>query len=143
MGKTALQIFSYQKSNAVLPFYYNHIPAGFPSPADDFIDVKLDLNEYLVKNPVATFFVRVSGDAMKNVGIFPGDILIVDRSVDPLNGSLIVAVVNGELMVRCYHRLQNTVQLTSANQHYHTITITEDMEFQVWGVVTYVIHKPK
>ena len=116
------------------------ISAGFPSPAEDYIDNHLDLNEYLIKHPSATFFVRVEGDSMIKAGIHHGDILIVDRSLEPAHKKIIVAVINGELTVKRIHRTHDTLFLVPENDHFERIGITEEMDFQVWGVVTHVIH---
>lgn len=127
-----------------LDLYGAKVSAGFPSPAGDVMEGKLDLNEHLIKNPPATFFVRVIGDSMIGAGIYPDDLLVVDRSIDPKSGKIVIAVVDGELTVK---RLMlggrgNNVFLVPENPAYRTITITEDMSFHVWGVVTYVIHQP-
>ena len=127
------------------------VPAGFPSPADDFADVKLDLNEYLITHPAATFFVRVSGDSMIGAGIFDQDILIVDRSLEPRNRSVIIAVLDGEVLVKrlvmkrvMYDAkrllIRGNIILLSENEKYPPIIVTKETDFTVWGVVTYVIH---
>ncbi len=116
--------------------------AGFPSPADDFVELNLDLNDYLVDHPEATFFVRVSGDSMINAGIHQDDLLIVDRSLEPENDKVIIAIVNGEFTCKKFHKdSQGNIKLLPANKNYSPIEISENMDFQVWGVVTYVIHK--
>lgn len=130
-----------KKSNVALPLYLESIKAGFPSPADDFIDKKLDLNDYLVKHPVATFFVRVSGDSMLGAGIHSGDILVVDRALDAFNNNIVVAVVNGELTVKRLKTGKGRVILMPENSNYKPINISEDDAFSIWGVVTSVIHK--
>ncbi|MBP7460672.1 MAG: translesion error-prone DNA polymerase V autoproteolytic subunit [Candidatus Delongbacteria bacterium] len=119
----------------------SRIVAGFPSPADDFIDKKLDLNEYLVHHPSATFFVRVEGDSMIGAGIHSGDLLIVDRSLEAMNNYIIVAVVNGELTVKRLRKSRNKICLVPENDHYPVLDVTPDMDFAVWGIVTHVIHK--
>lgn len=126
-----------------LPLYATSVSAGFPSPADDFVDTKLDLNEYLVKHPAATFFVRVSGNSMIKAGIFTEDILIVDRSLDPQNGSIVIAVLNGELTVKRLKIDNKRIFLIPENSSFKAIEVTEDADFRVWGVVTSVIHKIK
>jgi len=123
-----------------IPLFLQMISAGFPSPADDYIDKCLDLNEYLIKHPSATFFVRVEGDSMINAGIHHGDILIVDRSLEAAHKSIIVAVINGELTVKRMHTINDTLYLLPENDNFETITVREEMDFQVWGVVTHVIH---
>ena len=115
--------------------------AGFPSPADDYIEGSLDLNHHLIKHPAATFFVRVSGESMINAGIYPGDILIVDRSLEAVDKKIVIAVLNGELTFkRLRIRCGNPV-LEPENDTYKPIEITPDMAFEIWGVVTNVIHK--
>jgi DNA polymerase V len=113
---------------------------GFSSLADDFLEGKLDLNDYLIKHPAATFFVRMSGDAMVGAGIYTGDLLIVDRALEPADGKVVLAVLEGELIVRRLCRRKGKWTLTAANEDYEALTIDEGVEFEVWGVVTYVIH---
>jgi len=117
------------------------VPAGFPSPADDYQEDKLDLNRHLIKNPAATFFVRVTGDSMVGAGIHSGDLLVVDRSIEPKNKSVVIAVVNGELAVKRIRIKNKKVALESENEDYPDRQITGEMEFEVWGVVTSVIHE--
>lgn len=125
-----------------LPYYSARIQAGFPSPADDFVDTKLDLNEYLVKHPSATFFVRVSGDSMIDVGIYDSDILIVDRSLEARPEMIIIAALDGELTVKRLKKKNNTIILFPENNQYDPIIVSAESDFSVWGVVTAVIHKP-
>lgn len=125
-----------------LPFYETRIAAGFPSPADDFADTNLDLNEYLVKHPASTFFVRVSGDSMTGAGIFDGDILIVDRSLEVKNNDVIIAALDGELTVKRFRQKSGVVVLLPENSQYDPIQVEDESDFSVWGVVTAVIHKP-
>ncbi|MBI9097427.1 MAG: translesion error-prone DNA polymerase V autoproteolytic subunit [Spirochaetaceae bacterium] len=123
-----------------IPLYCDLIKAGFPSPADDYSDSSLDFNEYLVKNKAATFVVRVQGDSMSGAGINTGDLLVVDRSVKPANNSIIVAIVSGEFTVKRLTKELGRYYLCPENPDYPVIEISEEMEFQVWGVVTYAIH---
>ena len=125
------------------PPLFSAVAAGFPSPADPFIEQSLDLNELMVRNPPATFFVRVDGDSMQGAGIFSGDILVVDRSLSAANGKIIVAFVNGEFTVKRLLLNGKEACLAPENPRYAPILLTPETEFQVWGVVTYVIHKPK
>ena len=122
------------------PLFMVPVSAGFPSPAEDYIEGKLDLNQYLVKHPAATFFVRVAGNSMIDAGIHDGDILIVDRSLKPVNKRVIIAVVNGELTVRRIRVTRDKVFLISENKDYTPLQVDEEMGFEVWGVVTNVIH---
>ncbi len=125
-----------------LPVYVNHISAGFPSPADDYLEGSLDLNKHLVRNPAATFFVRVSGDSMINAGIHNGDMLVVDRSLEASNRDVIIAALNGELTVKRLIREKNgNIILQPENPSYQPQYISCETDFQVWGVVTNVIHK--
>ena len=125
-----------------LPLYQCSVQAGFPSPADDDLDNQLDLNEHLIHNPAATFFVRVAGDSMINSGIHSGDILIVDRSIEAADGKVVVAAVNGELTVKRLRRdtTKQAIQLLPENDSYPPITVTPDEDIIIWGVVTNVIH---
>ena len=123
-----------------LPLYLSKIYAGFPSPADDYLDRRLDLNEFLIKHPAATFFVRVDGDSMMHAGIYSGDILIVDRSLEPKNNKIIVAVVNGDFTVKRFRRTKGRIYLFSENPDFPPIEVTEDIDFEIWGVVIHVIH---
>ncbi|NJK62408.1 MAG: translesion error-prone DNA polymerase V autoproteolytic subunit [Synechococcaceae cyanobacterium SM2_3_1] len=123
-----------------LPLLASRVSAGFPSPADDHIETQLDLNRYLIKHPAATFFMRVAGDSMQGVGIHSGDLLVVDRSLDPCDGSVVVAVVNGDLTVKILRRSSQILALQAANRNYPTLVIQDHMDFQVWGVVTAAIH---
>lgn len=130
-----------QKTRAIRPFFTCGVSAGFPSPADEHIDRKLDLNELLIQHPVATFFVRVAGDSMKDAGINHGDILVVDRSLEAASGKIVIAIVNGELTVKRFVQNRASCQLVAANSDYPPVEITEDTDFSVWGVVTSVIHQ--
>jgi len=123
-----------------LPVFLGRLPAGFPSPADDYSEGKLDLNRHLIKHPAATFFVRVSGDSMIEAGIHTGDILVVDRSLEAIDGNVIVAALDGELTVKRLYKREKTLRLLPANKNYQPIEIQAQQSFEVWGVVTSVIH---
>ena len=116
------------------------VAAGFPSPAEDYIEGKLDLNRHLIKHPAATFFVRVSGDSMIDAGIHPGDILIVDRSLEPADKKVVIAVIDGELTVKRIRIKKGRIYLMPENEKYKPIEIEKEMNFDIWGVVTNVIH---
>jgi len=116
------------------------VSAGFPSPAEDYIEGKLDLNRYLVKHPAATFFVRVVGDSMIDAGIHPKDMLIVDRAILPTSGKIVIAVVNGELTVKRLRQVKEKLWLMPDNSNYQPLQISAEMDFLIWGVVTTVIH---
>ncbi|MGC9362477.1 MAG: LexA family protein [Candidatus Syntrophosphaera sp.] len=123
------------------PVVGQRVPAGFPSPATDYIEGTLDLNEHLIQHPASTFFFRVDGLSMVNAGIFPDDILIVDRSLEPAHNKIIVAVYDGELTVKRLRIEDGNYYLCSENTDYPVICVDQELEFFVWGVVTYVIHK--
>ena len=121
-------------------FYDIGVSAGFPSPADDYKEKKLDLNDLLIRQPEATFFAKASGDSMTGAGIFDGDMLIVDRSITATDGKIVIAVVNGELTVKRFKLVGRTAQLHAENPKYSPITLCEGDNVNVWGVVTNVIH---
>ena len=129
------------KTKIIRPLLGTNIPAGFPSPAQDYIEESLDLNEFLIKHPSATYFVRVDGYSMIETGIFPDDILIVDRALEAISKKVIIAVLNGELTVKRLIIKDEVYYLKPENPEFDTITITTNDQFSVWGVVTYVIHK--
>ena len=125
----------------LLPFYLNKVGAGFPSPATDYVEDDVDLNAHLIKNIPSTFLIRVQGKSMNVVGINDGDLLVVDRSLNPKNFSTVVANVNEELVVKTFVKEKNQSFLTSgSNAIKDKINLTENPEIFVWGVVTYVIH---
>ena len=113
---------------------------GFGAATDDYAERGIDLNEQLIRNKPATFFFRMKGDAMQDAGIFDGDTLIVDRSVKLVNGRVIVAILNGELLVRRFHKNFSSAFLIAENSRYKNINLAEFSDFAVWGVITYVIH---
>ena len=123
-----------------LPVFLGRLPAGFPSPADDYLEGKLDLNRHLIKHPAATFFVRVSGDSMLGAGIHTGDLLVVDRSLEAVDGNVIVAALDGELTVKRLSKRGTAVCLLPENRNYQPIEVQPQQEFEIWGVVTNVIH---
>ena len=128
------------QSSIKLPLYSCKISAGFPSPADDHLEKRLDLNSYLIKHPAATFFVRVSGDSMINAGINDNDILIVDRSLKPSHGKIVIAVVDGQMTVKRLYKRSGKLILMPENTLYKPIEIKEDMNIEIWGVVVTAIH---
>ena len=123
-----------------IPFFSEAVPAGFPSPASDYCERKLDLNELCVQKPAATFFVRAQGDSMIDAGIFPGDVLVVDRSINAVHGDIVIAAVNGELTVKLLET-KPQVRLVPMNCAYEPIVIPEIAELEIFGVVTTVIHR--
>tara|TARA_Y100000590_G_scaffold432240_1_gene548038 strand:+ start:833 stop:1225 length:393 start_codon:yes stop_codon:yes gene_type:complete len=125
----------------LLPFHLNKAGAGFPSPATDYVEDDIDLNAHLIKNIPSTFLIRVQGKSMKNVGIHDGDLLVVDRSLNPKNFSTVVANVNEELVVKSFLKEKNQSFLTSGSKELKDkINLGENPEIFIWGVVTYVIH---
>lgn len=123
------------------PLFSCAVPAGFPSPADDYIEGQLDLNKYFVEHPAATFYVRVTGESMTGVGIFPDDILVVDRSLEAQHGKIVIAVVNRELTVKRLYRRGGIIELRPENPTFPAIQCKDDMELVIWGVVTGVMRK--
>ena len=135
----------YKSNNTVknlLPLYVG-ISAGFPSPAENHTELDLDLNEHLIKHPSATFYIYAKGDSMINAGIYDGDLLIVDRALDPKLKSIVIAIINGEFTVKRISKINERLYLIPDNNSYKPIKITSDMDFQIWGVVTHTIHKPE
>lgn len=127
-------------SSVSLPLFTATVSAGYPSPAADYEEGRLDLNKYLVRNPAATFFVRVAGDSMLGAGIHPGDLLVVDRSLEPRDRSVVIANIDGELTVKRIRIRGRKIRLEPENDNYPGREISEEMAFEVWGVVTNVIH---
>ncbi len=119
----------------------NLVKAGFPSPAEDYSDIKLDLNKELIKNPSATFFARVSGESMTGDGIDNGDLIIIDRSVTPADGSLAVCYLDGEFTLKRVTIEADAITLIPSNFKYKPIKVTAENEFLIWGIVKYVIKK--
>lgn len=115
------------------------ISAGFPSPALDFVDLSIDLNRHLIKHPSATFYGRVKGDSLINAGISNGDLLIIDRSIEPANGKIAVCYIDGEFTAKRIQISRNEVWLIPENEAYQPIRVTEDNDFMIWGIVTHVI----
>ena len=137
-----LDLFKSIKNKQILtPIFLDSVSAGFPSPATDYMENKLDLNEYLIKHPAATFIVKAKGPSMIDAGILSGDLLIVDRSVTPKNENIVIASVFGDLTVKKIRKKENLFFLLSANSDYPSIQVKEEMECFIWGVVTYIIHE--
>ncbi|WP_243363856.1 LexA family protein [Fundidesulfovibrio terrae] len=124
-----------------LPLLLSTVPAGFPSPSEDYIDQHLDLNEHVVRHPAATFFVRASGESMAGANIQPGDILVVDRALEPASGRIVIAALEGELTVKRLRIKSGRVSLEPANPSFKPVEILPDSDFEIWGVVTFIIHK--
>jgi len=124
-----------------LPLYAHRVPAGFPSPADDYVEAHLDLNEFLVAHREATFFVKVKGYSMTGAGIHEGDMLVVDRAIEPTSGKIIIAVVDGELTVKRLGFRHGRPVLRAENPRFKDIELQDAQELQCWGVVTSCIRK--
>lgn len=124
-----------------IPFFSYTVQAGFPSPAEDMIEKNIDLNRILINHPEATYFVRVQGDSMKNAGIFQDDVMIVDKSLNPKSGDVVIASINGEFTVKTIGKINGKTFLFPSNPKYQPIPVDDCEELQIWGIVTYVIHK--
>jgi len=125
---------------SALPVFAASVPAGFPSPADDYLEGALDLNEHLIRRPAATFFLRVLGDSMTGAGIHSGDLLIVDRSLPPADGSIVIAVIDGDMTVKRLSRRRGRVRLLAENPRYRPINVGGEQDLHIWGVVVHAIH---
>ena len=137
-----IDLFSIIKKMQInTPVFLDKISAGFPSPATDYMENKLDLNEYLIRHPAATFIVKASGSSMVNADIYSGDLLIVDRSVTPKSNNIVIASIFGDLTVKKLKKKEKSFFLISANDEYPSIEVNEEMECFIWGVVTYIIHE--
>ncbi|OQY17752.1 MAG: UV protection and mutation protein [Desulfobacteraceae bacterium 4572_35.1] len=122
-----------------IPMFLDSVPAGFPSPATDYCEETLDLNQLCIKRPAATYFVRAQGDSMLDAGIFPNDVLVVDRSIEAKHGDIVIAAFNGELTVKKL-ATQPTLLLLPMNRKYPPITVPESSDLEIFGVVTTTIH---
>lgn len=143
--KVAVQRPAENPASVKRPLFSSHVPAGFPSPADDYIESFLDLNEHFVHHPSATFFVRATGDSMNRAGIFPGTILSVDRALDPIHGDIVIAVVNNEMTVKRLYKQKGRVELhpESDNSTHKPITFRRGDDLLIWGVVSGIHHKTR
>lgn len=131
------------KTNVEVPLFLCTVSCGFPSPADDYIETPLDLNDLLIPKPAATFIVRAKGDSMEGAGIYEGDLIIIDRSLTPLNNHVVLAILDGEFTLKRYVTRANKIYLVAENTKYKPILIAEEMDFRVWGVATACIHRLK
>lgn len=137
----ANEIHTYARKNSFnISFIESKVHAGFPSPAQDYTENKLDLNEFLIRHPEATYFIRVEGDSMIDAKIYDGDLLIVDRAVEPTFGKIVIANINGELTVKKIDMINGKLYLVAENDYYEPIEITEEQELLIWGVVVWTIH---
>lgn len=124
-----------------LPFAEGGVRAGFPSPAQDYMENSIDLNRDLVAHPESTFYARVAGDSMIDAGLEEGDILVIDKSLEAKDGDVVVCVIDGEFTVKTLETAPDCIRLHPANSAYPTLTVTESEGFEVWGIVTFVIKK--
>lgn len=136
------QIFSFQES----PFWqsrvaFSAVSAGFPSPADDYLEQTLNLQDLLVKNPIATYFVRIKGSSMIGAGIHDGDIVIVDRSLEPAHGKIAIVSIDSEFTVKRLAKRNGRLFVVPENENFAPLEITEETDFEVWGIVTSIIHR--
>ena len=129
-----------RRSRLALPLAGERVAAGFPSPADDYVEVGIDLNEQLIRHPTSTFFLRVSGESMLGAGIHHGDLLVVDRSLDPRPGRIVVAVLDGEFTLKRLVQHQGRLRLEAANPAYPPLELHRCGDVQIWGVAIHVIH---
>lgn len=126
-----------------LPLFLSRVPAGLPLPADEWVDRRLDLNEYCVKHPLTTFYLKVDGNSMIGAGIFDGDVIVIDRALEVRDGAIIVALLDGEFTVKRYRVIKGKAWLYPENPEMQPIEIKKNRDFEVWGVVTRSIHEPK
>lgn len=138
---TGMEIFAFaeQPPRQTLPFMSHAVRAGFPSPADDYVEKRIDLNEALIQHREATFFLRVKGQSMVDAGIDDGDELIVDRAITPEHGRIVIAAVDGELTVKRFYQRDGVVKLIAENPRYPDIELRDGQEMLIWGVVTRII----
>lgn len=115
------------------------VVAGFPNTAENYTESELNLHEHVVKHPVSTFFLRAKGDSMKGVGIFTGDLVVVDRSISPISGAIVVASFDGEFTLKSYRKDKGVIWLDPANPRYKSIKISKESDFEIWGVVTHTV----
>ena len=137
-----IEVFKIDKSTKIeLPLFSDAVPAGFPSPADDYIENNLDLNKYLIQHPSSTFYIKVNGDSMVEANIYCGDILIIDRSIKIQNNDVALVILNGNFTVKRLRIIGKTILLVPENAKYQTVKVSKEMDFEVWGKVVWSIHK--
>ncbi|MDD3038594.1 LexA family transcriptional regulator [Bacteroides sp.] len=130
-------------SSLPIPYADEGIRAGFPSPAQDYMEMAIDLNKELIKHPASTFYGRVKGDSMKDAGVLDGDVLIIDKSLEPKNGDMAVCFIDGEFTLKYIEIEEKVIWLKPANEEYPPTKVTEYNDFIIWGIVTYVIKKTR
>lgn len=135
VGSICRYVQNAQSITVEIPLISLGISAGFPSPADDFLDLNIDLNKHLIKNPSTTFFGRVSGSSMIEAGISDGDLLIIDKSIEPKSGQIAVCFIDGEFTIKRIKKEKDCIWLLPENKDYKPIRVTEENDFLIWGVV--------
>lgn len=141
LHQNSIQLPAMGKPPISLPLFGHKVPAGFPSPADDYVEGRLSLDEHLVRHKESTFFVRAKGNSMVGAGIFDNDLLVVDKSLDASSGDIVIAVIDGELTVKRLIKRDGKVILKPENARYKEIELQDGQELQVWGVVTSTVKK--
>ena len=136
-----LQIFELSTKRIYLALAGDKVAAGFPSPATEYEEARLDINDIVVSNPATTFYVRVKGCSMLEANIRDGDILVVDRSLEAIHGKIVIAVIDGEFTVKTLYRKDGVIKLIPANPEYAEIALSGEQELNIWGVVSYIIYK--
>jgi DNA polymerase V len=139
----ALEIVDIEEIDSIeLPLYASYVSAGFPSPADDYLEDRIDISKYLIQNPTSTFMMRVKGSSMQDANIHDGDLLVIDKALKPTDGLPVVCFLDGDFTVKTFRKINQKVYLYPANPAYSPIEITEEMDMRVWGVVVWILHKP-
>lgn len=134
-------VFEYLESIEI-PLFASYVSAGFPSPADDYLEDRIDIGKHLIQNPTSTYMMRVKGSSMVDANIHDGDILVIDKSLKASDGMPVVCFLDGEFTVKTFKTVEGKAFLMPANPAYQPIEVTEDMDMRVWGVVAWVLHKP-
>ena len=137
----SFQIYELSDNQLVIPMAASKVQAGFPSPAEGYEEERIDLADILITNKASTYCVRVKGNSMIDANIFPDDVLVVDKSLEATHGKIVIAVVDGEFTVKTLYRKDGMVKLIPANSEYPEIILTSEQELNIWGVVSYIIHK--
>ncbi len=137
-----MKFFQATPTNLVsVPFFAGRIEAGFPSPADDYLDGNLDINEHLIRNPSSTFLCRCKGDSMIGAGIYHDDILVIDKSLKAKSGDVIIAILDGAFTIKRFLKNGNNIVLQPSNANYPPLDVSNRSDFEIWGKVTFVLHK--
>lgn len=137
----SFQIYELSDNQLVIPMATSKVQAGFPSPAEGYEEERIDLADILITNKASTYCVRVKGNSMIDANIFPDDVLVVDKSLEATHGKIVIAVVDGEFTVKTLYSKDGIVKLIPANSEYPEIILTSEQELNIWGVVSYIIHK--